>query len=284
MRRIDARKLNGTELQSLRRKAIALACEGKLHQEVAAELGVSRSAIAKWLRLWRAQGENALAPQPRGRPSGTGALSDAAMRLILDALCNHTLEEFALAVKLWSNRAIRSLMRSKNLPPVTPTTVFLWMRQWGFHGPQPSVDLIGEYDDEVSASALWHLQEYPQVKRLARKHSARILLFDERPLPDTLGLCKRPRYLLCAFDGRGTLRFSVAHYPVTAAKRTDFMERLTRDIGRPIVLLLDSHPNHKNRTIHKWQCDRAESISLVHIPISDLCRLPPECWPFRNMD
>ena len=58
------------------------------------------------------------------------------------------------------------------------------------------------------------------------------------------------------------------------------MERLVLDIGRPSVLLLDSHPNHRNGRIRKWQRDNADRIRLAYIPIDNLYNLPAECRPF----
>ena len=144
----------------------------------------------------------------------------------------------------------------------------------------PAIGASANYDDDTSLCAIWRLVEFPKTKRLCRKLKGRILLFDEEQLPFVSTLSKRPESVLCAIDGRGTLHFSVTQYPVTAGKRTDFMERLILDIGRPIVLLLYSHPNHRNVRICKWQRVNAERITLVHIPITNLRNLPAECWPF----
>ncbi len=285
MSKPDKRSLPATMQQALRSQAIALVREGMPQTQVMRVLGISRSALAKWLRLWRTEGEDALSPKRRGRPLGTGTLSDAAVRSTHDALCNHVPEEFGLSSRLWSIHAVRDLlMISKDLPPVTPVTVSSWMRQWGFQGPEPGAKAMDGYDDAISESTLWYLQEYPEIRRQARKDKSRILLFDEKTLSDACGDKRSPRFVLCAVDGRGTLYFMVAHYPVTAAKRIGFMERLILEIQRPIVLLLNSHPNHKNGPIHKWQRERADSISLVHIPIFNLRYLPRECWPFRNTE
>jgi len=264
MIKTDARKLTATDQHLLRRKTVALARKGIPQMEIANELGISRSAISKYLRVWRDKGESALAPRPRGRPSGKIALSQTDEYTILDALCNHVPEEFGLAAKLWKNRTIQDFMHSKRLPLVTTATVSLWLREWEIRDARDDVEVIDEYDDEISSGALWYLQDYPRIKRLARNFKARILLFNERQWSNKFSTQDNLRYLLFAVDGRGTLFFKILPHCVTPAARIDFMERLMLDIDRPIVLLLDDHPNHKNRYIQQWQSQHSNNISLAY--------------------
>ena len=280
----DARGLSTRQQEMLRKRAIALVQEGRSQTEAARELAVSRSAVAKWVRTWRTQGQDALVSRTRGRPVGKGTLEDDDKKKILDALYRHTPDDFGLPEKLWSNQAIGGWMSSTGVPAVTAATISLWMRQWGFRGPRPEMKSTDEYDDEMSQYVVWRLVEFPKVKRLARKRGGRIFLFDERPLPAESLVSKRLAIMLCAVDGRGTLYFRVAHSPVTARKRTEFMERLALDIGRPVFLLLDSHPNHYNGAIGRWQRGFAGGITLVYLPTAGLRGLPAECWPFGVND
>lgn len=280
---VDVHGVTATEQELLRRRAVALVCEGKPQREVARLLGVSHSAIAKWLHAWRTAGDGALDSHPRGRPVGTGTLSAAAMHTVLDALYNSTPDQLGLSERLWCNTAIRELIQRQRSRRVAATTVSLWMRQWGFCGPHPCVDRGAAYDDAVSSSAIWRFEEYRRAKRYARRHHARVLLFDEPLLPVWAGMPKRPAVMLCAVDGRGVLYFRAVHPPVTARDRIDFMERLIVQIGRPVVLLLDSHRNHRSGAIRAWQREYSDRITFVHIPVTRLEDLPAACWPFGRV-
>lgn len=278
MSRLDARKLAAGQQQALRSRAIALVREGMSQAQIVRELGVSRSAVAKWISLWGENGEKALASRPRGRPIGTGTLSPVEKWRILDILCNHLPEDFGLSACLWSNDVIRDFVHRASGISVTAKVASMWRRQWGFCVPRSESGDLSRYDDDVSLSAVWRFEEYPKIRRRARKQKAQILLMAESAMPE------RPAQMLSAIDGRGKLRFAVHHFPVTVEKRIDFLERLLAETGRPIFLLLDSHPNHNNGAIHAWQRVNTDRITLCHIPISDLCRLPTECWPFGNVN
>lgn len=275
MKKLDARKLSAGQQEILRRNAVELVVQGMAQTRVARELGVSRSAVAGWLSAWRKEGESALASRVRGRPSGTGILSADVQTEFLNALLTRMPDDFGLDARVWSVGAFHDLLRRSRGISATPAAVSLWLRRWGLSALLPAVNIAAEYDEDASLCAVWYLTAYPRIRRLARKQRARILLFGERALPE------RPFRVLYAVDGRGTVRFAVFRLPVTAGNRTDFMERLILDIGRPVILLLDSHPNHANGAIHRWQHQNANRITLCHIPVSDLSRLPSECWPFK---
>lgn len=244
---------------------------------VARELGVSRSAVAKWMHARRTGGECALFSQARGRPPGTGLLTSAEKRKIFSTVCRHTPKQVGLCAELWSNRAIRDLLLQEHRLSVTAVTVSLWMRQWGFVGPQPAVSANAQYGEETSPVALWHLQEYPRIKRLARKRRGRVFLFDERPLPTQPDSAGSKSVMLCAIDAPGTLHFRVVTRPMRVADRIDFLCGLRRDIGRPLFILLDTHRANPRRDE-----SISDDITLAAIPVRSLQRIPVECWPFEK--
>jgi len=204
-------------------------------------------------------------------------LSPAEKTTLLDMLCNCQPKDFGLSACLWSNEPIRDLVRQVFKVSISTKVVTLYLRQWGFFAlaPHPDSGTLTQYTDELSVASFWRLEEYPKIRCLARRQKARIFLFAENVM------CERNAQLLFAVDGRGMLRFALSGFAVTVEKRTDFLEGLLAEIGRPILLLLDSHPNHKNAAIRRWQCLNDNRITLCYIPSLNLYRLPAECWPWR---
>jgi len=283
VKRGDARKLNRREQALLRKKAVLLVQSGKPQTEIARELAVSRSAVAKWMRAYRSGGAQALSSQPRGRPCGTGLLTDTEKRRLIDAVCSYTPTEVRLGTELWTNQAIRELLLRDFCLSVTMATISLWMRQWGLVGPQPRTDANASYDEETSQLALWYLRDLPQVKRLARKCRVRVFLFDEKPLPTQPDHVGPAQTMLCAVDGPGTLYFRVVTPPVTAGTRMDFLRGLQKDVGRSVIVLLDTHRGNPRECTCEGRPGNADDIMLVRIPVDDLQRIPIECWPFKKV-
>jgi len=283
VKRGDARKLSRREQALLRKKAVLLVRSGKPQTETARELAVSRSAVARWMRGYRSGGAQALSSQPRGRPFGTDLLTDTEKRRLLDAVCSCTPKERAFGTELWRNQAICALLLRDIGLSVTAMTVSLWMRQWGFIGPQPQTDANASYDEETSQLALWYLRDLPQVKRLARKCRVRVFLFDEKPLPTQPNHVGPAQTMLCAVDGPGTLYFRVVTPPVTAGTRMDFLRGLQKDVGRSVIVLLDTYRGNPRGCACERDPGNADDIMLVPIPVDGLERIPIECWPFKKV-
>ena len=283
MKKADGRKLGAREQQALRERAVRRVREGTPQTEVARELGVSRSAVAKWMCAYREGGERALASRMRGRPPGTGVLTDAERRRIFRTVCRHLPKQVGFAEELWTNKEIRHLLLRDLQVTVTAMTMSLWMRQWGFVGPQPAANAVTQYDEETSQMALWDVQEYPKVRLLARKNKARIVLLDERLLPKQPNSEPPVLPMICAVDGPGTLYFRVGTHPVTYEKHIDFLRRLRLDIGRPLVVLLGTRRGNPRPSSRAWRQQDIGDITLAPIPVRDLQHIPRECWPFRKV-
>ena len=277
MTKQDARTLSPAQQEAIRRNTVVLAQEGIPQAQIARELGVSRSAISGWISAWRRDGETALSSsRKRGRPYGTGRLTVEQKTWLSALVANKTPEQIGCDALLWSNAAIRTLIRNQWGISLTKPAISLLMRQLEFMPPTPAFGGICTYDEGVSQCIVWRLAVYPRIKSLARRQKAKILLFDEKAMNES------PFYVFSAIDGRGTLRFVTVHPPVTPQKRINFLERLATECGRPVLLLLDSHPNHDNGPIRRWQRQNANLLTLCHIPIRDLALLPAQCWPFKK--
>ena len=255
--------------------------EGRPQTEVAREFGVSRSAVAKWMRAYREGGEGALAARVRGRPRGTGVITDAERQQIFRTVCRYLPKQVGLAEELWTNQALRHLLLRTLQVTVTPMTMSLWMRQWGLVGPQPAVDTAARYTIESSRMALWNLEEYPKVKRFARKHKARIVLLDERPLPERPDSEASVLPMIGAIDGPGTFRFRIVSHPVTNGKCISFLRRLRLDIGRPLLVLLSIRHRKLCPSSRAWRQLDISDVTLIPVPVRNLENIPRECWPFK---
>ena len=83
----DARSLPAEALEVLRRRAVAAVEAGMSRTEVARAFGVSRKTVGAWVQAYRAAGDDALRPKPRGRRPGEQlALSPPRQAATLEAI------------------------------------------------------------------------------------------------------------------------------------------------------------------------------------------------------
>ncbi len=277
----DARSLPQAAQEELRRRAVKLVGEGRTQVEVAGLLGVTRQAVANWMRAHRQGGEGALAARRRGRRGGHTKLTEAQQLKIARLIAGHNPDQLKLPGFLWTRASVRDLIRRELGVELGEDTVGRYLRAWGF-SPQKPMRRAYEQSDE--AVRRWLEERYPEIERRARRERAEFLWADESGLrsdhgagrtwapvgqtPVTRGTGQRFKAnLIAAVSNTGTLRFRVFDERFTAPVFLDFLKRLVKDNrGRKVVLIVDGHPAHRARAVRDWVAGRPELIELHFLP------------------
>ena len=75
----DARRISAEAQEDLRRRVVrAVIDEGMSKADAVRTFGVSKTAVFKWIKAYRAKGEQALASRPRGRPKASATATGPA--------------------------------------------------------------------------------------------------------------------------------------------------------------------------------------------------------------
>lgn len=275
----DARSLKPDAQAALRQRAVKAVLDGMTQTKAAKVFGVTRQAVGKWMKAWRRGGKRALAARKRGPKSGGSRLKGWQAATICNLIRDRHPEQLKLPFVLWTSEAVRLLIRRRFSVALSSRSVRRYLARWGFTPQKPK---RVAYERNPEAVARWLEEDYPQIRKRAKRERARVYWGDEMGMrsdhqagrsyaprgrtPTTAGTGKRfGANMVSAITNRGRLSFMVFKSRFTAPVFLRFLRRLVKTSGRKVFLILDSHPVHRSRKVRDWvaaHCDRMEIFFL----------------------
>lgn len=276
----DARRLSPAAQEDLRRRVVEAVVERGMSQAAAVRtFGVSKTAVYNWVTKYRSGGKRALKSKRRGRPRRSrleGWQAATTVKLITDRCPNQLKLPFAL----WTRDAVRELLAERFEVDVSVWTVGRLLRKWGFTPQKP---LRRAYERNPAAVQKWLDEEYPAIRRTAKREKATIHWGDEMGLrsdhqtgtsygrkghtPIIPGTGQRFRCnMISTITNRGQLAFMVFKKRFTADVMIDFMRRLIRHSPQKVFLIVDGHPVHRSRKVTRWIEKHHKQIRLFRLP------------------
>jgi transposase len=277
----DARKLDLVGKEDLHRRVVRAVVEEGLSKVEAARLfGVSRMSVHTWVRSYERDGDSALAPKWSGRPKGGGRLAGWQAATIVNLITDRCPDQLRMPFALWTREAVRDLIKIKFGIRYCLTMVGRLLRRWGFTPQKP---VVRAYERDDAKIREWLDCEYPALRRRAKRENAEIYWEDETGLRSdhTAGRSYSPRgrtpvlwgtgkrfgcNVISAVNNLGKMRFRVFTGGFTQVVMIDFLERLTRDAQRKVIVIADGHPAHKGQLVKKWLAENASRCELVLLP------------------
>jgi transposase len=164
------------ELESRRLLAVQRVGEGYSTEEVADFLGVETRSVRGWLAAFRQHGAAGLAARPTpGRPPKlTPAQEKIVFRWLTDNPTDH-----GFPTELWTAGRLKQLIDDEWGITFHPHYLAAWLRQRGYT-PQLPRRVPRERDDREIAR--WLAEDWPRIKRKARRRGACLMLLDESGL------------------------------------------------------------------------------------------------------
>ena len=180
MEKVDARTLSTEAQQQLRHQAIRLRKAGRTFDDIAAIVGVHPSTIYGWWKAYQEQGVVGIEIKKRGRRLGHGRRLDAKQeqqlrRLLIDKMP----DQLKLPFALWTRRAVQDLIRRRFSIELPIRTVGDYLKRFGFTPQKP---LKRAYQQNPKAVQRWLDEDYPAIKKRAKKEGAEIHMRDETGL------------------------------------------------------------------------------------------------------
>jgi hypothetical protein len=189
-------------------------------------------------------------------------------------------DQLKMPFALWMREAVPDLIAQKFDIHYGLTMVGRLLRRWGFT-PQKPVTRAYERNDEKISN--WLKNEYPALRRRAKRENAEIYWEDETGLrgDHVAGRSYSPRgktpvirntgqrfgcNTISAINNLGKMRFRVFKGSFTQVVMIDFLERLIRDAERKVILIANGHPVHRGRVVKEWLQEHKERIELIFIP------------------
>ena len=275
----DGRKLSKEAQEVLRLKVVRAVKSGMPQVEAVDVFGVSKGAVAKWMKRYREGGERALRGDRRGRPRKS-RLPGWQAAAIVNTITDRTPDQLKMDFMLWTRAAVGDLIERKFGLRLSVWTVGRYLKRWGFT-PQRPIQRALEQDPK--AVRRWLEEEYPAIRREAKREGAEIYWGDEMGLKSdqqggrTYGRRGRTPVIpktgrpfgfsiISAITNQGSLRFMAFRGRFLTDLFLNFLERLVKDVGRKLYLIVDSHPVHKAQRVTRWLQDNEEHIRLFFLP------------------
>jgi transposase len=281
MKHVDMRKLAPAAQEERRRQVIGLRQSGVSYAAIAAQVGLSQTGVFDICQRFDARGEKGLISGKRGRkPDEQKLLTTAQETEIKRLICRHMPDELGLDFALWSREAVRALIRRQCGVRLAVRTTGKYLARWGFTAQKP---LRRAYEQQPAAVRDWLHHEYPAIVARARQQRGVIFWGDETGLraDDVRGRSYAPRGktpvvrpnqrriglgLISAVSNRGELRWKVLDGAIKAPVLICFLQRLIKDAGRKVFLILDRLPVHRSAVVREWLVRHKAQIEVFYLP------------------
>jgi transposase len=239
---------------------------------------MSRARIYEWLAAYREGGYEALkAKQLFGRPPKlTGKQLDQLYRIVTTK--NPLQLKFFYA--LWTRSMVREVIRENFGIRLSDVSVGRLLKKLGLSPQKP---LRRAYPQDPEAVDRWVKEEYPQIRKLAKREKAQIFFADEAsvrsdyhsgttwaprgqtPVVPTTG-ARFSLNLVSAISPRGDMRFMTVNGRMNAAKFIEFLQRLMKGSDHPVFLIVDGHPTHRAVKVKKFVASTKGKLRLFFLP------------------
>ena len=282
--KIDGRKLDKKTLQYLRNRAVKLRENGVSNNETAKILGVNKETTSKWYSAYKKDGQKAIKVKKTGRPKNVGkTLSDEQEQKIIRMLIDKNPGQLQFKFALWTREAVKQLI-FKELNIYMPiSTVGHYLSKWQFTSKKP---IKRAYERKDENTQRWLKEEYPQIKKDAKKDNADIWWCDEthcQSLPTNLkgyapiGTKNKPVLthpakkfkinMISAITNTGKSMFSLYDQSVNIEKFIDFCEKVIKsNNGKKVYLIVDNLRVHHAKAVKVWEEENSKYIKLFYLP------------------
>jgi len=279
MKTKDFRSLSPQAQQELRSKAVRAVLAGRTRKEVADLFGLTRESVGHWVKRYRQDGAKALRARQRGRPKG-GSLKAWQAAQIAKAVVDRPPEQLKLPFCLWTREAVGQLIERRFRIRLSVWTVGRYLARWGFTPQKP---MRRAFEQDSQAVLQWLEEEYPLIRKKAKREKALIYWGDEMGLrsdhavgrsygrrgetPVVFGTGKRfGCNMISAITNRGQLNFMVFKQRFRTPVFLNFLKRLVRQAKRKVYLVLDKHPVHLARKVSAWIKKNRHRICIFFLP------------------
>jgi transposase len=281
MKHIDMRSLTPEAQEERRRQVIGLRQAGQTYTAIAAQVGLTPTGVFDICKRFAERGPAGLKSKARGPAPGHGSRLTAEQEAEVRALIRQQMpDELGLPFALWSRAAVQALVRQRFGVTVAVRTMGSYLARWGYTPQKP---LRRAYEQDPAAVRRWLRRDYPAIAAWAKAEKGVIFWGDESGLrsDDVRGRSYAPRGetpvvrpnhrranvgLVSAVTNRGELRWMMLDGAIKAPSLIRFLERLVRDAGRKVFLILDRLPVHRAGLVRAWLNGRRDQIEVFYLP------------------
>lgn len=282
MPREKTKKAEGTERErqrfELRKSVVAAVQRGDSMATVARVYNVAVRSVFDWLSWYRRGGWDALREGRRsGRPS---KVSGPVLRWLYEAITLGDPTQYQFEFCLWTLAIIRQMLRREKGIELSKSAVSRLLNQMGLSPQRP---IYRSYKQEPRELKKYLTERFPELQALAKRTGAVIFFVDEAAVRSdahrgtTWGrIGETPvvadsgdRFslrLISAVSPRGDMKFSTFQGAMNGERFVEFVRRLRRDVGRPIIVIADNASYHKSGPVQDYANEESGDVVIDHLP------------------
>lgn len=273
-----------SELRESRRKEVveAIVVKGEEIATVVRVFGIPERTVFDWLARYRGGGWQALREGRRnGRPR---KVSGKVMLWLYNAITLGDPRQFQLPFCLWTLEIIRNVLKKHHGIKLSKSSVSRLLKHMGLSPQRP---IYRSYKRDLKELRKYLNKTYPAVERLAKKLGAQIFFVDEAavrsdshhgttwaPVGETPAVeDSGDRFtlkLISAITARGDMRFSFIEGRMNSDRYIEFLRKLRKDAGCPIIVVADNASYHNSKKVKalagQENGDGDEGIHVAMLP------------------
>jgi transposase len=281
MEKTDARTLTQEAQEALRKQIVRLRKAGRPNKDIADIVGVSESHCSRVWKRYQKDGVNAVAKGKRGRRHGDQrTLTTEQEETIKRFLIDKAPSQLKLSFALWTREAVQLLIQQQCDFKMPIRTVGEYLKRWGFTPQKPAK---WAKEQSTPAVAKWLLKGYPALAKRAKQDNAEIYWGDETGIqtganvekgyspkgktPVLRQTAQKHRInMISAISNQGRVRFMFYRDTMNSKRLITFMNRLTKDVGRKVYLILDNLRVHHSELVKRWLEKHKDKIEVFYLP------------------
>jgi len=275
---VDGRTLKREALEAIRLIAVRRVREGEAPAAVARSFGFCRTSIYRWLRAERRHGEKALlAKKATGRPPSLTVTRKMAVRRWVTG---HDPRQYSFDFGLWTRKIVGALIERKFGIRLGVTAVGRLLSELDITPQKP---LRRAYERDPEAIERWKSEEFPAIKRRARKRGAEVFFLDEAGVRSDipLGRTWAPRgrtpvvatsgqrqsvNAISAVNPQGAFWYAIYTGHLNATRFLELLRAFLRRRRKRVILILDRHPAHIAGLVARFVQEQKGRVELFFLP------------------
>jgi transposase len=252
--------------------------DGERPSEVMDSLGLCRTSIYPWLRTYKVQGLEALVEKVS--PGPEPKLSEKQRQQVRRWILGKDPRQHGFDFGLWTRRIVQALILEKMGVELCLTSVGKLLASLEITPQKP---LRRAYERDPVAVERWRMENFPKLRKRAKKLGAMIFFLDEAgfqsdpPLGRTYGL--KGHTPVVASSGQrqsvnaiSAVNASGAFWAATYTGKLDahtfvlFLRNFMKGRRTKILLVVDGHPAHRANAVKNYILETQGRLELHFLP------------------
>jgi transposase len=279
MAKIDGRKLDHATSEHLRMHAVRRVREdGEKPSEVMRSMGLCRTTIYRWLRDYDRGGLVALAASKAAGP--VCKLTERQARQVRRWIVGKDPRQYGFDFGLWTRRIVIEMVKEKFGVQMGLTAVGKLLARLEITPQRP---LRRAYERDPVAVRQWIEQDYPRLRRRAKRAGAKIMFLDEAgfsseptlgrtyglkgqtPVVQTTGQRQKIN-AISAVSAKGEFWSQMYTGGLNAGRFIGFLKDFRRGRRNKVFLVVDGHPSHRAKLVQKYVQATRGRLELHFLP------------------